>query len=465
MADLDIRKLGVTLRSTSGTMAFAEEIYDETQQKFQSAINAELQQAVGNVSVPVTGVKSGDKILALADKNLSATLTLTYEQKSGDSAKKIYLNGIGGATIASIDATDFVKDKVVSSAELVETAESGVNVEVPYIKLVFNDASTPIRFSVKSLVDVYTGANLKLSTAYSTTTGTAPANGVSVDAAIKNVATRLGTVESKKGVDSVGGKTGAITLNSGATTDGAVNFTIDTNGVISATTVLTGYAKTADVADTYATKTALQDAQKDLGDKIADNTTNIGTNTSNIEAIQSDILSLTESTGNALTSVSGGTATGSPITVSVSAKSNKSQTITATAKTVAVKDATADTDGLATAKGVQDFVTAGINGVTESVTANTTEIANALNSVTTGTYITVGTKTNKSQSVSAKVQAVSTSSTSAKGLAEASDVKTYVDTQVKTVDDKVATISGNYLTATVASETEYDEWDTIVGAN
>ena len=272
---LDVRKLGVTLRSTSGTMAYAEEIYDEAKGKFQSAINEELAQAVGNVSVPVTGVKAGDKILALADKKVSATLSLTYEKKTGDSAKKIYLNGIGGATIASIDATDFVKDKVVSSAELVETAETGVNVEVPYIKLVFNDASTPIRFSVKSLVDVYTGANLKLSTAYSTTTGVIPANGVSVDAAVKNIATRLGTVEGKTYVDSIGGKKGAITLDSGSTADGAVNFTIDAEGKITATTVLTGYAKTSalsfyltktDADTTYTTKKELQNAQKTFGE-------------------------------------------------------------------------------------------------------------------------------------------------------------------------------------------------------
>lgn len=268
-------QLGVTLGSTTGVIALAKEIYDEAKGKSQADINEELAQSIGNVSVPVTGVKADDKILALADKKVSATLSLTYEKKTGDSAKKIYLNGIGGATIASIDATDFVKDKVVSSAELIETAETGVTVEVPYIKLVFNDASTPIRFSVKSLIDVYTGANLKLSTAYSTTTGVIPANGVSVDAAVKNIATRLGTVEGKTYVDSIGGKKGAITLDSGSTADGAVNFTIDAEGKITATTVLTGYAKTSalsfyltktDAGNTYATKTELQNAQKTFGE-------------------------------------------------------------------------------------------------------------------------------------------------------------------------------------------------------
>lgn len=417
---LDVRKLGVTLRSTSGTMAYAEEIYDEAKGKFQSAINEELAQAVGNVSVPVTGVKADDKILALADKKVSATLSLTYEKKTGDSAKKIYLNGIGGATIASIDATDFVKDKVVSSAELVETAETGVNVEVPYIKLVFNDASTPVRFSVKSLVDVYTGANLKLSTAYSTTTGVIPANGVSVDAAVKNIATRLGTVESKTYVDSIGGKKGAITLNSGSTADGAVNFAIDAEGKITATTVLTGYAKTSalnsyltktDAGTTYATKTELQNAQKSLGDSIAENTTNINANTSSISDLQSSMLTVTETANNAIKSVKGGTATGSPITIKAETTAAKAVTVTATVKTVAIHEATADADGLATAKGVQDYIQAG------AMAGYTTK-----------------------------------------------EEHTALEKKVTANTTAISKLGETYLTAVAASETEYDEWDAIVAA-
>lgn len=418
---LDVRKLGVTLRSTSGTMAYAKEIYDEAKGKFQSTINEELAQSINNVSVPVTGVKADDKILALADKKVSATLSLTYEKKTGDSAKKIYLNGIGGATIASIDATDFVKDKVVSSAELIETAETGVTVEVPYIKLVFNDASTPIRFSVKSLIDVYTGANLKLSTAYSTTTGVIPANGVSVDAAVKNIATRLGTVEGKTYVDSIGGKKGAITLNSGSTADGAVNFAIDAEGKITATTVLTGYAKTSalnsyltktDAGTTYATKTELQNAQKSLGDSIAENTTNIGANTSSISDLQSSVLTVTETANNAIKSVKGGTATDSFITIKAETTAAKAVTVTATVKTIAIHEATADADGLATAKGVQDYIQAG------AMAGYTTK-----------------------------------------------EEHTALEKKVTANTTAISKLGETYLTAIAASEVEYDEWETIVAAN
>ena len=65
-----------------------------------------------NVVVPaatVTGVKSGDKVLALANKELSTTLGLTYDSAT----KKINLTGIGSAVIASVDATDFIKDGMV----------------------------------------------------------------------------------------------------------------------------------------------------------------------------------------------------------------------------------------------------------------------------------------------------------------------------------------------------------------
>lgn len=93
---------------------------------------------------------------------------------------------------------------------------------------------------------------------------------------------------------------------------------------------------------------------------------------------------------------------------------------------------------------------------------NLTE-AKAKNTVTGDSYVGA-TKSGKAVTLAAKTQAVSSASATAKGLAESSDVKTYVDAQVKTVDDKVETISGNYLTAAAASETEYGEWDTLVAS-
>lgn len=66
----------------------------------------------------VQGVVEGDKVLSVADKLVSATLDLKYEEK------KIKLLGIDSAVIAEIDATDFVKDSVLNDVEII--TEEGV---------------------------------------------------------------------------------------------------------------------------------------------------------------------------------------------------------------------------------------------------------------------------------------------------------------------------------------------------
>ena len=109
-----------------------------------------------NVVIPdaeVTGVKADDKVLSLTDKKLSATLGLSYDSEN----KKIKLTGINKAEIASIDATDFIKDGMLKSASFTGAAgESGQHKNC--IKLVFNSDGPvdPIYIDVSSLVDTYT---------------------------------------------------------------------------------------------------------------------------------------------------------------------------------------------------------------------------------------------------------------------------------------------------------------------
>ena len=185
------------------------------------------------VATPVT-VKDDDKILSKAAGNvISAKVSLNYNQTD----KTIELLGKNGV-LSSIDARNFIKDGMVKTASLVETAESGVTgIEVPYIKIEFQttegEAAEPIRFSVKKLVDIYDGANLKLSNAYGTATAyDAPAQGDSVDVAIGKLA--KGVADAKaSGVLSVGGKAGALTLKS-TTTDKTVSLAISDSGEISA---------------------------------------------------------------------------------------------------------------------------------------------------------------------------------------------------------------------------------------
>ena len=454
---LDVRKLGVTLRSTSGTMAYAEEIYDEKRGKFQSAINDELASSIGSVNIPVTGVKTGDKVLSLTSKELSATLGLSYADG------KIKLLGIGNAEISTIDVTDFIKDKFVSEATLVETAEAGVSVAVPYIKLVFNDASAPIRFSVKSLVDVYTGANLKLSNNYASTTASVPAAGVSVDAAIKNLATRMGTAEGKTYVDSLGGKKGAITLASGSTTSGAVNFTIGTDNKLSATVVDTAYAKSADVASTYLSKTEASTTYETKTDaaKLATKT-----ELREVEAkIPVNVVNTIGGKTGAVTLKSGNTADGT-VNLAISEAKEISATIVGISNYAKNSDITAVQN---TIKGVSDRVDTlegmnldseilslreDINTNKTNISANTTEIANSLNSIAKGTdgsfvTTTIGAKSSKKQTIGVSVttHAVSTASSTANGLATAYD------------------IYQSCIMATEVGDTTYDEWDAIVGSS
>lgn len=102
-----------------------------------------------NVVIPdaaVTGVKAKDKVLALEDTSLTSTLGLYYDSAN----KKIKLTGIGEEEVASIDATDFIKDGMLDAATF--------DPKTKKITLTFNTASgkDPIEIDVSSLVDTYT---------------------------------------------------------------------------------------------------------------------------------------------------------------------------------------------------------------------------------------------------------------------------------------------------------------------
>lgn len=94
----------------------------------------------------VTGVKANDSILALDGTNLTSTIGLSYDSEN----KKIKLTGIGNAEIASVDASDFIKDGMLDTARF--------DPETKEITLTFNTASgkDPIKINVSSLVDTYT---------------------------------------------------------------------------------------------------------------------------------------------------------------------------------------------------------------------------------------------------------------------------------------------------------------------
>lgn len=173
----------------------------------------------GSVDFPedaVKGVSATDKVLALGtDKLITSTLGLIYDA----TAKRIKLTGKGAAEIASIDATAFIKDGMVDNVSFNESTK--------ILTITFNTVSgkEAINVDLSALVDTYNGANLKLTTASGFTADTI------LDTAIKSLKDDVAAT----GVQSFGGKTGAITVKGGQTAgDGKVNLVM-TNNELSAT--------------------------------------------------------------------------------------------------------------------------------------------------------------------------------------------------------------------------------------
>ena len=124
-----------------------------------------------NVNIPVatvTGVKADDKVLSLTDKLVSATVSLEYGDAVSEALKgkkAIKLLGKKGTLISEIDASEFIKDGMLDTVELVKNPEG--QTAGTYLKLTWNTDSgkgEPMFINVTDLIDVYTagtGLNLK----------------------------------------------------------------------------------------------------------------------------------------------------------------------------------------------------------------------------------------------------------------------------------------------------------------
>ena len=123
-----------------------------------------------NVVIPdatVTGVKADDKVLSLTDKLVSATVSLGYGDALSvglEGKKAIKLLGKNGTLISEIDASEFIKDGMLDTVELVKNPEG--QTAGTYLKLTWNTdsgKSGPMFINVTDLIDVYTaGSGLKL---------------------------------------------------------------------------------------------------------------------------------------------------------------------------------------------------------------------------------------------------------------------------------------------------------------
>lgn len=105
----------------AGIEAGAEVNIIETVKVNGAALIPDADRAV-DVLIPVQGVKSGEKVLALdsADGMLSTTISMEYKSTSEGGDGYIYLKGIGGAELGKIDAAEFVKDGMIDSVVMGE---------------------------------------------------------------------------------------------------------------------------------------------------------------------------------------------------------------------------------------------------------------------------------------------------------------------------------------------------------
>lgn len=382
-----------------------------------------------NVTIPaatVTGVAADDKVLSLTDKLVSATIGLDYGDATTEALtnkKAIKLLGKDGVVISEIDASAFIKDGMIQSVEF--------DTQTKHVTITFNtDAGTePIDVDLSTLVDTYkagTGLSLAQDGTFSVNTTTI--------ATVEKAAELANAAETAA-------KTHANTLKE--TIDA---YTVNGKRLSESPIVLDG--SMIAVGGTGAHKTAnLDTTVEDIYGKISD-------------AAAGGVLSFGGQSGDITLATAGTndgdvnlTMTGKALSASIvglgSAAFTESSEYDTKGAAAAVLGKSTDTSTEKTVYGaialanekatpglVDEKITAAGNNYATS--AQGTKADNALQSVSASgdDYIiaSAGAKAGNSQAitVSTKVQAVSSASASAKGLAEASDVKNYVDNHVST---------------------------------
>lgn len=157
-----------------------------------------LKASTTHPAVPVQGVVTDDKVLTLSSSKLSTTLGLVYDSTN----KLIKLTGKNDSkgvaqVISSISADDFIKDGMLN------------NVSYSGNKLTFtwntdSGKTSATTIDLNNLVDVYTGANLKVTAVTLPTSYTAPVANDTVNVAvakltkgIKDNASNISTINTK----------------------------------------------------------------------------------------------------------------------------------------------------------------------------------------------------------------------------------------------------------------------------
>lgn len=382
-----------------------------------------------NVTIPaatVTGVAADDKVLSLTNKLVSATIGLDYGDATTEALtgkKAIKLVGKEGVVISEIDASAFIKDGMIQSVAF--------DTKTKHVTITFNtDAGREaIDVDLSTLVDTYkAGTGLSLANDGTFSVNTTTIATVEKAAELANAAEQA----AKTHANELKGTIDAYTVNGKRLSESPIvldGSMIEVGG--------TGAHKTANL------DTTVEDIYGKISDAAAGGVLSFGGQSGDITLATAGInngdVNLTM-TGKALSASIVGlgsaafTESSEYDTSGAAAAVLGKSTDTSTEKTVYGAIALANekaTPGL-----VDEKITAA--GTKYATAAQGTKADNALQSVSASgdDYITAsaGAKAGNSQTitVSTNVQAVSSASASAKGLAEASDVKNYVDNHVST---------------------------------
>lgn len=381
-----------------------------------------------NVTIPaatVTGVAADDKVLSLTNKLVSATIGLDYGDATTEALngkKAIKLIGKEGVVISEIDASAFIKDGMIQSVAF--------DTKTKHVTITFNtDAGREaIDVDLSTLVDTYkAGTGLSLANDGTFSVNTTTIATVEKATTLANAAEQAAKTHAnglKENIDAytVNGKT----ISKSPVLDGSM---IAVGG--------TGAHKTANL------DTTVEDIYGKISDAAAGGVLSFG-------GQSGDITLATAGTDNGKVNL---TMTGKELSASIvglgSAAFTESSAYDTKGAAAAVLGKSTDASTKKTVYGaialanekatpslVDEKITAAGNNY--ATAAQGTKADNALQSVSASgdDYITAsaGAKAGNSQTitVSTKVQAVNSASASAKGLAEASDVKNYVDNHVST---------------------------------
>lgn len=123
-----------------------------------NGIDVQTSDHTATVAVKIDG---SDKVLSVSGSGLTANINLTWSTSDG-----LKLIGKEGTEIATIPATDFIKDGMLENVELVELSggtranPSGLT-DGTYIKFTFNTdgGSKVLYLNVTKLIDIYTAGN------------------------------------------------------------------------------------------------------------------------------------------------------------------------------------------------------------------------------------------------------------------------------------------------------------------